>query len=1014
MVRKFLLHRAVRFLSILCEGRPQTKGNGCSIMIRIGVDIGSTTLKCVVLNERGELLYKDYRRHFSRIAESAAAMLGEIATAFPEEKDCDPVISGSAGMGIADALGLPFIQEVYATRTAVRHFLPDCDVVIELGGEDAKILFLGEDTEVRMNGTCAGGTGAFIDQMATLLNVTPDEMNFLAGSSKQTYTIASRCGVFAKSDIQPLINQGASKNDICASIFGAVVNQTVAGLAQGRPLEGKIVYLGGPLTFLSQLRKSFDETLDTTGIFPENSLYYVALGAALSDEHGAHGLGELTDALRNYGGSGDYRACLPLFTSKAEYERFAERHARAAVRTDTPVPDGPFEAALGIDAGSTTVKAVVTDTNGDILYTRYQSNTGDPVAIVLAILKDFYSAFPAAKLVASCATGYGEDIIRSAFTLDTGVVETVAHFTAAKRFDPQVDFIIDIGGQDIKCFKVRSGAIDNIFLNEACSSGCGSFLQTFAGALGYSVSDFAALGLYAERPVDLGSRCTVFMNSSIKQAQKDGAPVEAISAGLSISVVKNALYKVIRAASAADLGERIVVQGGTFLNDAVLRAFEQELNTEVTRPSIAGLMGAYGAALYALAHRPAQSTAPTAEALERFTYTSTPIVCKGCTNACRLSVSTFDGGRRYISGNKCDKPLRKSEETQAAPLPNLFEYKRQLLSAYRPVKGTRGVVGIPMGLNFYENLPFWHAFFTTLGYEVIVSPPSTRNLYLRGQATIPSDTVCYPAKLMHGHIDALLRMGADTIFYPCMSYNFDEQLSDNHFNCPVVAYYPEVAAANIRALGQVKFIYDYLDLSDPKRFVKKAVSVFRRSFGELTEREIRNAANAAYTEYAAYTAQVRRKGEETLEEARRRNLPVIVLCGRPYHLDPEINHGIDELIRSMGAVVVSEDALGNLLHRAETSVLNQWTYHARLYAAAEFVCAQSAVQPIDLVQLVSFGCGIDAITTDEMRSILESHGKIYTQIKIDEITNLGAVKIRLRSLFSALEDSREGGETKQP
>ena len=983
-------------------------------MIRIGLDIGSTTLKCVILNASGELLYKDYRRHFSRIAEKAAAMLGEIAAAFPNERECEIVVSGSAGMGIAETLGLPFVQEVYATRTAVRHYLPDCDVVIELGGEDAKILFLGEDAEVRMNGSCAGGTGAFIDQMATLLSITPDEMNYLAQSSRQTYTIASRCGVFAKSDIQPLINQGASKNDICASIFGAVVNQTVAGLAQGRPLEGKIAYLGGPLTFLSQLRASFDETLDTKGVCPENSLYYVALGAALSDEHASFNLGELEKELRGYGGSGDYRACPPLFTSQEEYERFAARHARAAVRTDNPAPEGPFEAALGIDAGSTTVKAVVTDLNGDILYTRYQSNTGDPVAIVLAVLRDFYARFPAAKLVASCATGYGEDIIRSAFTLDAGVVETVAHFTAAKRFDPQVDFIIDIGGQDIKCFKVRNGAIDNIFLNEACSSGCGSFLQTFAGALGYSVAEFAALGLYAERPVDLGSRCTVFMNSSVKQAQKDGAPVEAISAGLSISVVKNALYKVIRAASADDLGERIVVQGGTFLNDAVLRAFEQELNTEVTRPGIAGLMGAYGAALYALTHRPAESTAPTAETLECFTYTSAPVVCKGCTNACRLSVSTFAGNRRYISGNKCDKPLRKSEEPQAAPLPNLFEYKRRLLQSYRPVKGTRGTVGIPMGLNFYENLPFWNAFFTTLGYEVIVSPPSTRSLYLRGQATIPSDTVCYPAKLMHGHIDALLRMGADTIFYPCMSYNFDEQLGDNHFNCPVVAYYPEVAAANIRPLRDVRFIYDYLDLSDPKRFAKKAVSVFRRSFDGLTAREIRAAADAAYAEYAAYTAQVRRKGEEALEEARRRGLPVIVLCGRPYHLDAEINHGIDELIRSMGAVVISEDALGGLLHRAETGVLNQWTYHARLYAAAEFVCARSAEQPIDLVQLVSFGCGIDAITTDEMRRILESHGKIYTQIKIDEITNLGAVRIRLRSLFSALDDTRKGGGQKQP
>ena len=768
MVRKFLLHRAVRFLSILCEGRPQTKGNGCSIMIRIGLDIGSTTLKCVVLNERGELLYKNYRRHFSRIAESAAAMLGEIATAFPEEKDCDPVISGSAGMGIADALGLPFIQEVYATRTAVRHFLPDCDVVIELGGEDAKILFLGEDTEVRMNGTCAGRAGAFIDQMATLLNVTPDEMNFLAGSSKQTYTIASRCGVFAKSDIQPLINQGASKNDICASIFGAVVNQTVAGLAQGRPLEGKIVYLGGPLTFLSQLRKSFDETLDTTGIFPENSLYYVALGAALSDEHGAHGLGELTDALRNYGGSGDYRACLPLFTSKAEYERFAERHARAAVRTDTPVPDGPFEAALGIDAGSTTVKAVVTDTNGDILYTRYQSNTGDPVAIVLAILKDFYSAFPAAKLVASCATGYGEDIIRSAFTLDTGVVETVAHFTAAKRFDPQVDFIIDIGGQDIKCFKVRSGAIDNIFLNEACSSGCGSFLQTFAGALGLQrIETSPRWGFTPSSPVDLGSRCTVFMNSSVKQAQKDGAPVEDISAGLSISVVKNALYKVIRAAIGRGIsGERIVVQGGTFLQRrgaARLRAGDSD--TEVIAPEHRGADGRLrrGAVCARATARPEARLPISAEALERFHIHVHADRLQGLhqrTAGCHRQ--QFDGGRQaIISGNKCDKPAAQSEETQAAPLPNLFEYKRAAALRLPPGQRDARRGGHPDGTELAMRIcPFWHAFFTTLGYRGDRLPALyAQSVPCADRRSIPSDTVCYPAKLMHGHIDALLRDG---------------------------------------------------------------------------------------------------------------------------------------------------------------------------------------------------------------------------------------------------------------
>ena len=765
---------------------------------------------------------------------------------------------------------------------------------------------------------------------------------------------------------------------------------------------------------MSQLRASFDETLDTKGVCPENSLYYVALGAALSDEHASFDLGKLEKELRGYGGSGDYRACPPLFTSQEEYERFAARHARAAVRTDNPAPDGPFEASLGIDAGSTTVKAVVTDLNGDILYTRYQSNTGDPVAIVLAVLRDFYARFPAAKLVASCATGYGEDIIRSAFTLDAGVVETVAHFTAAKRFDPQVDFIIDIGGQDIKCFKVRNGAIDNIFLNEACSSGCGSFLQTFAGALGYSVAEFAALGLYAERPVDLGSRCTVFMNSSVKQAQKDGAPVEAISAGLSISVVKNALYKVIRAASAADLGERIVVQGGTFLNDAVLRAFEQELNTEVTRPGIAGLMGAYGAALYALAHRPAESTAPTAETLECFTYTSAPVVCKGCTNACRLSVSTFAGNRRYISGNKCDKPLRKSEEPQAAPLPNLFEYKRQLLQSYRPVKGTRGTVGIPMGLDFYENLPFWHAFFTALGYEVIVSPPSTRSLYLRGQATIPSDTVCYPAKLMHGHIDALLRMGADTIFYPCMSQQFRRATRRQPFQLPGRrlssrgrrGQHPPAAG---RAL--------HLRLSGPERpeavrqksrirvppFVRRADRARNPGGGGRGLRRIRRLHRAGPPEGrggAGGSAAAGAAGHRALRpslSSRRGDRP---RHRRAYPLDGRRRHQRGRARRPAAS--------------GRNGRTQPWTCHARLYAAAEFVCARSAEQPIDLVQLVSFGCGIDAITTDEMRRILESHGKIYTQIKIDEITNLGAVRIRLRSLFSALDDTRKGGGQKQP
>lgn len=978
-------------------------------MIRIGLDIGSTTLKCVALDENDNIIYKEYRRHFSRIAENAVTMLESVGKALSGGAECSLVISGSAGMGLSERLGFPFAQEVFATRIAVKKFIPDCDIVIELGGEDAKILFLGEDTEVRMNGSCAGGTGAFIDQMATLLNISADEMSIMAKNSTRTYTIASRCGVFAKSDIQPLINQGANKDDICASIFGAVVNQTVAGLAQGRPLEGKIVYLGGPLTFLPALRDCFDETLDTKGICPENSLYYVSLGAAMSGMGIKGTTDEYIAVLKSYSGSGDYKFCPPLFASKEEYERFKERHAKAVVPVLSPEEvQEPLFVSIGIDAGSTTVKAVATDENENIIYTRYQANSGDPVSIVLAILKDFFSKYPSAHVVSSCVTGYGEEIIKSAFSLDYGIVETVAHFTAAKKFDPAVDFIIDIGGQDIKCFKIRNGVIDNIFLNEACSSGCGSFLQTFAGALGYNISDFASLGLFAEKPVDLGSRCTVFMNSSVKQAQKDGAGIENISAGLSISVVKNALYKVIRASSADDLGKRIVVQGGTFLNDAVLRAFEQELGTQVTRPAISGLMGAYGAALYALRNRPAKSTAISSDELDSFSQKSSTVTCKGCTNACRLYVSTFPGGRTFISGNKCERPLL-SGERKDHQLPNLYDYKRSLLESYKPVAGARGRIGIPMGLNFYENLPFWHTFFTALGFEVVTSHKSTRELYIRGQATIPSDTVCYPAKLIHGHIDALLRFGIDTVFYPCMSYNFDEGLSDNHYNCPVVAYYPEVVAANMKLTEKCNFIYDYVDPSRTKDFTKKMSGVLSKHSFDIPKSEIKSAADAAYAEYNAYMEKVRRKGDEVLALAEKQGFPVIVLCGRPYHLDPEINHGIDGLICSMGAAVISEDALGHRYSKAHTSVLNQWTYHARLYAAAELVSASSR---LNLIQLVSFGCGIDAITTDEVRAILEKRGKIYTQIKIDEITNLGAVKIRLRSLFSALEQEHEGKSKK--
>ena len=727
-------------------------------MMRIGLDVGSTTLKCVVLNEQNEVLFKKYERHLSRIVEKSVEMLREVAEQFPKEKVLLS-ISGSAGMGLAERSDIQFVQEVYATRIAVNRLVPGTDAVIELGGEDAKILFLTDGNnasglEVRMNGSCAGGTGAFIDQMATLLNITPDALNTLSKEHEKIYTIASRCGVFAKSDIQPLLNQGAQKKDVAASILYAVVNQTVAGLAQGREIAGKVVYLGGPMTFLSELRVAFDKTLGITGICPENSLYFVALGAAFAADGNETTLAEIINRIAHYTAKEEYRACPPLFKDKADYEAFTKRHNNAGVKVRDTLEDGE-PVYIGIDAGSTTVKAVVTDKDGNIVCSRYMSNSGNPVPLMREFLLEVYTRFPQAKICACAATGYGEDIIKNAFSVDYGIVETMAHFYAARAFNPKVDFIIDIGGQDIKCFKVENGVIDDIFLNEACSSGCGSFLQTFAGALGYSIEDFAKLGLFADRPVDLGSRCTVFMNSSVKQAQKDGATVEDISAGLSISIVKNAVYKVIRAASADDLGQNIVVQGGTFLNDAVLRAFELELGRNVTRPVIAGLMGAFGAALTARDLGLERSNILTAEQLESFTHKSNPTTCKGCTNHCSLTINIFDGGRRFISGNRCSKPLGGKKTEQ----PDMFHYKYRKLRAMEgrgEGDGSRGRMGIPFGLNMYENLPFWYTLFTKLNFEVVLSPESSRGIYLKGQHTIPSDTVCYPAKLLHGHVEALV------------------------------------------------------------------------------------------------------------------------------------------------------------------------------------------------------------------------------------------------------------------
>ena len=976
-------------------------------MKRIGLDVGSTTVKCVVLDENSNIVFSTYKRHFSKISEMTSELLKEVYS-----KTNDPemyiAVSGSAGMGMANDLHIPFVQEVYATRNAVKKLCPDTDVVIELGGEDAKILFLSCGLEVRMNGTCAGGTGAFIDQMASLLNITPEELNILAKNKEKVYTIASRCGVFAKTDVQPLINQGARKEDISASIFYAVVNQTVGGLAQGREIKGNILYLGGPLTFMSELRLSFDDVLKLKGELPENSLYFVALGAAFSSAAEVQNIKDLANTIENYSAKGGYTSCRRLFESEEEYEEFKARHKKASEGIKE-LKEPESEMYLGIDAGSTTVKCVLCSESGDIFRPYYTSNSGNPVPIIKDYLINLLKEYPDLKIKSSAVTGYGEDIIKSAFHVDYGIVETIAHYTAAKKFKSDVDFILDIGGQDIKCFKIRNGAIDNIFLNEACSSGCGSFLQTFAQALGYSVEEFARLGLFADRPVDLGSRCTVFMNSSVKQAQKDGATVENISAGLSTSVVKNALYKVIRCAKAEDLGKNIVVQGGTFLSDAVLRVFEQEIGHDVIRPAYSAIMGAYGAALYSLSkfkRKGRESKLISLEELLNFKHSVKAITCHGCENRCRLTVNTFGEGDKYIAGNRCDKPLQNAKGVTSY---NLYEYKNKLLDAYRelPLIEGKPTIGIPLGLNMYELLPFWASFFYELGFNIKVSPKSNRKLYLKGQHTIPSDTVCYPAKLMHGHIEALIDDGVDAVFYPGMTYNFDEKMGDNHFNCPVVAYYPQVIKSNVGAIEKTKFISDFIGLHDKKQFEVHIAPILEKHFGKFDKKSIKRASDKAYEAYNKFFADVREKAEEYLSIAEKEDMPVIVLSGRPYHIDPEICHGIDTLICSEGAVVITEDSVSHKYEKFGVNVRNQWTYHARLYAAAKFVAEHSRGHKVNLVQLVSFGCGVDAVTTDEARSIIEASGKIYTQLKIDEITNTGAVRIRLRSLLSAAADRND-------
>jgi predicted CoA-substrate-specific enzyme activase len=983
-------------------------------MISVGIDIGSTTIKAVVLSDTDEVLYKSYQRHYSRISEKLGEVLAELENGpLKGMKEVPLAFSGSAGMGIADSCKFPFYQEVYATRETTKKLYPQTNCIIELGGEDAKILFLTDGVEVRMNGTCAGGTGAFIDQMASLLNVPIEQVNELAKGHERIYTIASRCGVFAKSDIQPLLNQGARKEDVAESIFYAVVNQTIAGLAQGREIGGNVMYLGGPLTFMSELRNAFDDALSVKGLLPENSLYFVAMGAALlAKKDKPVDLSSILGKVKEYRNNENFSYIDPLFRDEKEYQEFLDRHQKDHVAV-LPLSEYEGPLYLGVDSGSTTLKAVLIDQDLNIRYTSYVSNKGDPIALLKDMLLDIYAKKnPKATIAGASSTGYGEDLARNAFSFDHGIVETMAHFTAAKHFLPDVEFVIDIGGQDIKCFRIRNGVIDDIFLNEACSSGCGSFLQTFASSLGYSIQDFAKMALFAKRPVNLGSRCTVFMNSSVKQAQKDGATVNDIAAGLAISVVKNALYKVIRCGSKDELGKKVVVQGGTFLNDAVLRAFEKELDVNVIRSNIAGLMGAYGAALDAKDLGLPISGMLSEEKLKNFKRKVNSVVCQGCNNHCKLTISVFDDRRVFIGGNRCEKPVTKKATNLSL---DLFDFKYRLLRSYNhekedPNRFPLGKIGLPMGLNFYELTPFWSAFFTALGFQVVLSDPSTAKLYRIGQMTIPSDTVCYPAKLMHGHVVNLIDKGVKTIFYPCMSYNVEESGTDNHYNCPVVAYYSEVIKGNVKALRTQNILYlnDYVNLSERSYFHHKIYDYLAQYFPSLTPSLVKEATDKAYQEYYKFETLVSRKAEEIIEEARKEKKTIIVLSGRPYHVDPLVNHDIDKLILGYDCAIVSEDVIARLEKHPEPShVLNQWTYHSRLYKAAEYVKDQP---DMELVQLVSFGCGVDAVTSDEVRDILERNGKIYTQVKIDEITNLGAVKIRIRSLLEALRRRKESHE----
>ncbi|WP_340012697.1 acyl-CoA dehydratase activase-related protein [Paenibacillus sp. FSL H7-0690] len=982
-------------------------------MLHIGLDIGSTTAKLVVI-ERDIIVYQDYVRHYSDIKKAALSLLSDVRDRFPE-RGARLTVSGSSGLSLSKLGGVPFIQEVIACTKAISVLIPECDTAIELGGEDAKIIYLRGGIEQRMNTACAGGTGAFIDQMAALLQTDPAGLNVLAEKHERIYPIASRCGVFAKSDVQPLLNEGARREDVAASIFQSIVNQTISGLACGRPIRGRVAFLGGPLTFLPALRQRFAETLELAAediLFPERSQYFVAIGAALSEaDPVVLPLSSWITRIAAVDFTADRAADAelpPLFENAAELAEFRLRHGKAsAARSDLALYRGPCY--LGIDAGSTTTKLVLTGSADEILYTFYGSNKGNPLHSVSDALKEIYRVLPeGCHIAGSYVTGYGEGLIKAALRTDGGEVETVAHYKAASKFMPEVDFILDIGGQDMKCIKIRGGAIDSLMLNEACSAGCGSFLESFASALGLGIEEFAKTALEATQPVNLGSRCTVFMNSKVKQVQKEGASLADLSAGLAYSVIKNALQKVIKIRNPEDLGRNIIVQGGTFYNEAVLRAFESLTGRTVVRPDIAGVMGAYGCALIAReqAGVNGSSTLLGAEELASFKYEVSSGRCGRCGNNCALTISRFPDKSFYVTGNRCERGAGVKKEKNV--LPNLMQYKYERFFEYESLPETgawRGTVGIPRTMNMFENYPFWHTFFTKLGYRVILSPKSSKKLFESGMDTIPSESICYPAKMAHGHVQSLIGKGVDFIFYPAVVYEKKEdEAADNHFNCPVVASYPEVIRNNMDGLKDngIKLVSPFLTFDDISALTKGLV----KTFTSIPREEIASAVQAGLTEADNAKGDVRTKGEETLVYLADTGTKGILLCGHPYHADPEINHGIADMITGMGLVVLTEDSVCHLDHsEGDVAVVNQWTYHARMYRAARLAAVRS---DLELVQLTSFGCGIDAITCDAVQDIMERHNKVYTLIKIDEISNLGAARIRLRSLLAAMREREKG------